>query len=128
MSIHKFLTGRVSIERRTSTDAYEGHSYDSASVVPARWFDEVRVVRGVDAREVLSSAHVSVTAPLSVGDRVTPAADLTADSSLLTADSTRVTADATVGPDAGARSREVVLVRRNESTRGVFSHFVGYLA
>ena len=128
MSVHKFLTGRVSIERRTSTDAYEGHSYDPASVVPARWFDEVRVGRGVDAREVLSSAHVSVTAPLSVGDRVTPAADLTADSSLLTADSTRVTADATVGPDAGARSREVVLVRRNESTRGVFSHYVGYLA
>lgn len=128
MSIHKFLTGRVVIERRTSTDAYSGHSYDPASVVPARWFDEVRVVRGVDAREVLSNAHVSLVEFIAAGDRVTPAASITADSTLLTADSTRVTADATVGPDLSQRTREVVAVRRNETTRGVFSHYVGYLA
>ena len=100
MSVQKFLTGRVLLERRVSTDAYEGSVYAAAVEVPARWFDEARVVRGHDAREVLSNAHVSVTEPISVGDRVT----------------------------RDGRAREVVMVRRNETTRGVFSHFVGYLA
>ena len=101
MSVHKFLTGSVTLERRTASDAYSGDTFAPAVEVPARWFDEARVVRGHDAREVLSNAHVSVTESISVGDRVTP-------------------------PDG--RSREVVMVRRNESTRGVFSHYVGYLA
>jgi hypothetical protein len=99
---HRFLTGSVAIERRTATDAYSGNTYAAAVTVPARWFDEVRVVRSHDAREVVSTAHVSVTAPVAVGDRVTPA--------------------------SGGRAREVVAVRRNESTRGAFSHYVGYLA
>ena len=124
----RFLTGRVSIERRESTDAYAGNTYEPATVVPARWFDEVRVVRAHDAREVVSTAHVSVTANLSPGDRVTPVAPITADSTLWTADSSRFTADAIAGPDASERAREVVAVRRNENTRGHFSHFVGYLA
>ena len=123
----RFLTGRVSIERRESTDAYEGNQYEPATVVPARWFDEVRVVRSHDAREVVSTAHVSVAVTLAPGDRVTPVAPLTASSSMWTADSTRFTADALLGPDFGERAREVVAVRRNENTRGHFSHFVGYL-
>ena len=123
----RFLTGRVSIERRESTDAYEGNQYEPPTVVPARWFDEVRVVRSHDAREVVSTAHVSVAVTLAPGDRVTPVAPLTASSSMWTADSTRFTADALLGPDFGERAREVVAVRRNENTRGHFSHFVGYL-
>ena len=101
MSVHKFLTGSVVLERRTSTDAYAGSTFAAPVTIPARWFDEVRVVRSHDAREVLSNAHVSVVESISAGDRVT---------------------------SSDGRVREVVTVRRNETTRGVFSHFVGYLA
>ena len=101
MSVRKFLTSSVSVERRTGSDPYSGDTFAAPVSVAARWFDEARVVRGFDAREVLSNAHVSVVEPIGVGDRVT-------------------------APDG--RAREVVMVRRNETTRGVFSHFVAYLA
>jgi hypothetical protein len=123
----RFLTGRVALERRTSTDHHSGNTYSPTEVVSARWFDEERVVRTHDAREVVSTSRVSVTEAISVGDRVSPAVALTVDSSAVLASSGRVTAGATLGPDPSGHSREVVVVRRNEDVRGGFSHFVGFL-
>ena len=99
--IDRFLTGQVLLERRTSSDAFNGNSYAPGVFVRARFHSEAVVVRSYDGREVTSNAHVSVVTEIAPGDRVT---------------------------DAYGVAREIVTVRRNQSTRGNFSHFVGYLA
>ena len=101
MNVARFLTSTAVIERRASSDSYAGNTYSAPEIVPARWHDEARVVRADNARDITSSSHVTLMTLVSVGDRVT---------------------------DPLGRAREIVLVRRNESTRGVFSHYVGYLA
>ena len=101
MDVSRFLKQPVLLERRVSTDAYSGNSYATGVTVPARWFSEVSVLMGDDRREVVSSAHVSLLVEVSEGDRIT---------------------------DESGRAREVVRVRRNRDTRGVFSHYVAYLA
>lgn len=97
----RFLRASVTLERRVSTDAYAGNGYATGVTVQARWFDDHQVLRTSDAREVTSSAHVTTRELVSNGDRIT---------------------------DPHGRAREVIHVRRNEDTRGRFSHYVAYLA
>lgn len=101
MDVARFFTQTAVLERRTASDAYDGNTYATGTTVNVRWFTEATVVRTNDRREVISSAHVSLTNTVTEGDRIT---------------------------DESGRAREVVLVRKNRDTRGTFSHFVAYLA
>jgi predicted HD phosphohydrolase len=69
--IDRFLTGNVLLERRTSSDAFNGNSYAPGVFVRARFHSEAVVVRSYDGREVTSNAHVSVVTEIAPGDRVT---------------------------------------------------------
>lgn len=99
--ITRFLTGEVLLERRTASDDFNGNTYAAGVMIKARLHSQAEVVRNNDGREITSDSHVSTLEELRVGDRIT---------------------------DAYGIGREVVTVRRNTDTRGVFSHFVGYLA
>lgn len=99
--IDRFLNETAVIEARVGTDAYSGNQYGAPVSTPVRWHSEHKVVRDDQGREVISDSHISLTASVSVGDRVT---------------------------DEWGRKREVVAVRINRSTTGVFSHYVAYLA
>jgi hypothetical protein len=99
--ITRFLTDSVLLERRTGSDDFNGNTYSPGVFVRARLHQEAVVVRTFDNREITSNAHVSTRDVVSPGDRVT---------------------------DAYGVAREVVTVRTNKDTKGVFSHFVGYLA
>ena len=101
MNIQRFLTQAAVIERRTTQDAYSGHSYAAPVTVLARWATATRLLQGRDGGEVVSDTHVSVIALVTEGDRIT---------------------------DEAGRARTVVRVRRNTTTRGVFTHYVAYLA
>lgn len=99
--INRFLTAEVLLERRTGSDDFNGNTYAAGVMIPARLHSQAEVVRNNDGREITSDSHVSTTTEIRPGDRIT---------------------------DAYGVAREVVTVRRNTNTRGVFSHFVGYLA
>jgi len=99
--IERFLTGEVLLERRIGSDAFNGNTYAAGVLIVARLHQEAVVVRSYDGREITSNSHVSTKDTIAPGDRIT---------------------------DAYGVAREVVTVRRNTNTRGVFSHFVGYLA
>jgi hypothetical protein len=101
MDVARFMKQTAVLERRTATDAYDGTTYATGVTVNVRWFTEATVVRTRDAREVISSAHVSLKDTITEGDRIT---------------------------DESGRAREVVMVRKNRDTRGTFSHYVAYLA
>ena len=101
MIITRFLTDEVLLERRTGSDDFNGNTYAAGVMIPARLHSQAQVVRTNDGREITSDSHVSTVEELRPGDRIT---------------------------DAYGVGREVVTVRRNKSTNGTFSHFVGYLA
>jgi hypothetical protein len=101
VNVQRFLTQTAVLERRTTQDAYSGHAYAAAVTIPARWATATRLLQGKDGGEVVSDTHVSVTALITEGDRIT---------------------------DESGRARTVVRVRANRGTRGTFSHYVAYLA
>jgi len=88
-------------ERRISTNAYDGNTYAAAVTIAVRWFTEERVLRFNDGREIVSGSHVSTSATIAEGDRIT---------------------------DEDGTAREVVRVRLNRDTTGRYSHRIGYLA
>lgn len=98
--IDRFLNETATLERRTGTDAYSGDTFSAPKSIKVRWMTENTVVLLSDRREVVSDSHISCTDEVAVGDRVT---------------------------DEAGRKREVLTVRLNRSTRGVFSHYVAYL-
>lgn len=99
--ITRFLTDHITLERLTARDEFEGTTYATPRIVPARLHSLTEVVRGDAGREITSDAHVSVTCDIKPGDRVT---------------------------DIYGVKREVVTVRINKHTDGRFSHRVAYLA
>lgn len=99
--IQRFLTTQVLLERRLTSNDFTGNTYAAGVMVDARLHSQAEVVRAFNGREITSAAHVSTRAELNPGDRVT---------------------------DLYGVAREIVTVRRNQDTRGVFSHFVGFLA
>lgn len=100
MNVARLFRQSATLERRTTTDAYDGHAYATPVSIAVRWFTDNAVVLSDDRREVTSNARLSTLAVINPGDRVT---------------------------DEAGRKREVIQVRLNRSTRGAFSHYVAYL-
>jgi len=97
----RFLKQTATWEARTGTDAHSGNTYGASATIKVRWFTEHVVLRLANRREVTSSAHISTTATVNEGDRIT---------------------------DEFGRAREIVDVRINRDSRGALSHRVAYLA
>jgi hypothetical protein len=101
MWVERFFLQKCTLERRIGTDAYNGTTYGIPTVIRVRWYNETNLLRTATSRELTSDAHISTDTLIRIGDRIT---------------------------DEDGRKREVVEVRLNRNTRGVFSHFLGFLA
>jgi len=101
MSVAHLFKQEATLEVRQATDSYAGDTFDDPVTIDVRWFNEVQAVRTDDGTQYVSSSHISTLVEVKAGDRVT---------------------------DEDGVVRRVVEVRKNRSTRGVFSHYVAYLA
>lgn len=101
MNPSRFFQQTAVWEARTSSDAYTGDTFASPVTINVRWYTENELVRNDEGREVTTSARISTLTAVKVGDRVT---------------------------DEMTRERTIVTVRKNRDTRGVFSHYVAWLA
>jgi len=98
--VHRFLRTTSQHRARTTADAYSGDTFAAPATVKVRWYDQVQTVRTIDEQELTSTAHATLLEEINPGDTLT---------------------------DPEGRERRVITVRRNEDTRGRYSHRVAYL-
>lgn len=100
LDIRRYLTDQIVWERLVARDEFDGNTYAAAVTIPGRLHSVTNVIRDNDGREIVSNAHVTATAIINVGDRIT---------------------------DANGVKREIVQVRIAKAVDGRTSHRVGDL-
>lgn len=101
LSIDRYLTDTATWTHGGTRDSFGRTSGATVEEIPVRWLHATELVRGDDGREVVSSAQISTTAEVRVGDVIT---------------------------DERGVEREIILVRTAQDVRGNFSHYVARLA
>ena len=99
MNVERFFTQKATLQKLLS-EGYSGSTYGDEVEISVRKYTENETVISPSAVETVTSARISTTAEIAVGDRIT---------------------------DADGKQKEVIQVRKNYSTRGIFSHNVGWL-